>query len=98
MSTKRARMPGMAIPDPEKVEVLVKRLADALVAGETEEVSGPDALTAAMTFTYRLSRSVMVLTPRESKQENVDKIAHGLRQMAAMIEFDHAVTEREKVH
>lgn len=86
----------MSTVNTEEVERLVIELMKGV--GNFGSVEGQDAVSAVMTFTYRFLNVSMELMAQEDRKENLEKIAHGLRKMAAMLEFSTMKYTNEKVH
>lgn len=84
-------------PDSEQVE----RMIGQLMAGIKEwgEFNPPEGLSAAFTFAYRFSRTVLELSPgKEARSHNKEVIVSSLRRIAALIEFEEQQTANQKVH
>jgi len=82
-------------PNPETVEVLVRRLFEAFQDhGRFEAAEG---ISAALTFTQRFAKGmVMMSATKEDGKENAGKIAEALRMMAFELEAESG--KNTKVH
>lgn len=86
----------MTPPDPEEVERLCKALAEGLnTAGSWE---GRDAISAALTFSYRLATAILTAIPKEDRERQAAVMETGFKKVAGMIALAALESAKERVH
>jgi hypothetical protein len=80
----------------EEVERMVKLMMHAL---QEKEFTGADGISAALTFTYRLSKALLSLVADpDGKKIGVEVIVLAMRRVAALIEAEYKDMKGETVH
>lgn len=84
-----------AAADPLEVERMVQEMMHAL---QKQDFRGQDGLSAALTFSYRLSKALIQLCPEEEKQRSMKAIVMAFQRVGAMLEAEFLDVSKEKVH